>query len=192
MWKIAQPRVERTADHLRLGSQVSVLSESGPLERRPARRILKPGISEIQAQHLNQHVEQSTDNLGRLSATPDGGKRLDADQIVDTGFEALNLIGRLFHLRFHRQVTLGHRYFSLGRAALAQFPQKLIRRYKEWVLLNDAADENHWVSSHDVDDKVAATLRQIIKTDYGILILRYDVIQPALVFEEIVYSGPVA
>ena len=43
-----------------------------------------------------------------------------------------------------------------------------------------------------VDDKVAATLRQIIKTDYGILILRYDIIQAALVFEEIVYPGPVA
>jgi len=73
-----------------------------------------------------------------------------------------------------------------------QFPQKLIRRYKERVLLDDAADENHRVSSHDVDDQVAATLRQIIKTDYGILILRYDVVQPALVFEEIVYPGPVA
>src|SRR5204863_3845606 len=57
---------------------------------------------------------------------------------------------------------------------------------------DDAADENHRVSSYDVDDKVAATLRQIIKTDYGILILWYDVVQPALVFEEIVYPRPVA
>ena len=48
------------------------------------------------------------------------------------------------------------------------------------------------MSSYDVDDKVAATLRQIIKTDYGILILRYDVVQPALVFEKIVYSRPVS
>ena len=45
------------------------------------------------------------------------------------------------------------------------------------------------MSSYDVDDKVAATLRQIIKTDYGILVLRYDVVQPALVFEEIVYPS---
>src|SRR5882724_394750 len=178
------------ADHLRLRGQVSVLSESHHFEGRPAGRIFQPDISEIQAQHLRQHVEQSTDNLGRLSATPDGGKRLNADQIVDTGPEALNLIGRLFHLRFHRQVTSG-RCFTLGRTAFAQFPQKLIRRYKERVLLHDAADENHRVSSHDVDDKIAATLRQIIKTDYGILIVRYDVVQPALVFEEIVYPGPV-
>src|SRR4029077_15056568 len=78
------------------------------------------------------------------------------------------------------------------RTAFAQFPQKFIRRYEERVLLDDAADENHRVSSHDVDDKVAATLRQIIKTDYGILILRYDVVQPALVFEKIIYAGPVA
>jgi hypothetical protein len=46
-------------------------------------------MCEIQAQHLRQHVEQSTDNLERLPATPNGGKRLNADQIVDTGFEAL-------------------------------------------------------------------------------------------------------
>src|SRR6202022_2661160 len=117
-WKIAEPRVERTADHLRLGGQVSVSSESNHLEGRTASRILQPGIGEIQAQHLQQHVEQSTDNLGRLSATPDGGKGLNADQVVDTGFEALNLVGRLFYLRFHRQVTSG-RYFSPGRAALA-------------------------------------------------------------------------
>jgi len=61
---------------------------------------------------------------------------LNADQVVDAGLEALNLIGRLFHLRFHRQVTS-------GRAAFAQFPQKLIRRHKERVLLHDAAIENH-------------------------------------------------
>src|SRR5205807_5449425 len=41
---------------------------------------------------LRQHVEQSTDNLGRLTATPNGGKRLNADPIVDKDFEALNLI----------------------------------------------------------------------------------------------------
>jgi hypothetical protein len=56
-------------------------------------------------------------------------------------------------------------------------------------LLDDAADESSGEFA-DVDDKAAATLRQIIKTDYGILILRYDVVQPALVFEEIVYPGP--
>src|SRR5438874_672165 len=179
------------ADHLRLRGQVSVLSESHHLEGRPASRILQPDISEIQAQHLRQHVEQSTDNLRRLSAAPDCGKRLNADQVVDTGLEALNLIGRLLDLRFHRQLTSG-RYVSPGRTALAQLPQKLIRRHKERVLLDDAADENHRVSSHDVDDKVAATLRQIIKTDHCILILGYDVVQPALVFEEIVYPGPVA
>src|SRR6185436_11446102 len=84
------------------------------------------------------------------------------------------------------------RCLTLGRTAFAQFPQKLIRRDKERVLLNDASDENHRVSSHDVDDQVAATLRQIIKTDYGILILRNDVVEPALVFEEILNPGPVA
>jgi hypothetical protein len=106
---------------------------------------------------------------------------LNADQIVDAGSQALNLIGRLLHLRFHHKVT-SSRCFTLGPTAFAQFPQKLIRRYKERVLLDDAADENHRVSSYDVDDKVATALRQIIKTDYGILILRYDVVQPALVF----------
>src|SRR5438270_7653697 len=191
MWKIAQPGVERTADHLRRIRQISVLPGPDHLQGRPPGRILQPGVGEIQVQHRRQHVEQSADNLGRLSATPNSGKRLDADQVVNTSLEALNLIGCVFHLSFHGQATSG-RYFRPERAAFAQFPQKLIRRYKEGVLLDDAADENHRVSSHDVDDKVAATLRQIIKTDYGIFILRYDVVQPALVFEEIVYPGPVA
>jgi len=51
------------ADNLRLRGQVSVLSESHHFEGRPAGRILQPDIGEIQAQHLRQHVEQSTDNL---------------------------------------------------------------------------------------------------------------------------------
>src|SRR5205807_3970687 len=57
--------------------------------------------------------EQSADNLGRLSATPNSGKRLDADQVVNTSLEALNLIGCLFQLRVHRQV-ISDRYFFRG------------------------------------------------------------------------------
>src|SRR6266480_4441643 len=173
------------ADHLRLRGQVSVLSESHHFEGRPAGRILQPDISEIQAQHLRQHVEQSTDNLGRLSATPDGGKRLNADQVVDAGLEALNLIGRLLDLRFHRQLTSG-RYVSPGRTALAQLPQKLIRRHKKRVLLDDAADQNHRMRPQDVHYNIPAKLREIVNADDRVFIPGPDIVHPRLILHQVI------
>jgi hypothetical protein len=52
----------RAPDHFAAG--VSVLCESGHLEGLSVSRILQTDISEIQVQHLRQHVEHSTDNLG--------------------------------------------------------------------------------------------------------------------------------
>src|ERR1700730_13045450 len=71
-----------------------------------------------------------------------------------------------------------------GRFARAVFFQEFFRRDEERILLHDAADENHRVSSHDVNDEVAATFGQIIKTDDRILMMRNDVVQPALVLRK--------
>ena len=47
-------------------------------------------------------------------------------------------------------------------AACAQFPQELIRRHKEGVLLEDAANDDHRMGPHNVNDDPPAKLGEIV------------------------------
>jgi hypothetical protein len=49
-----------------------------------------------------------------------------------------------------------------SRAAFAQPPQELIRGNNEWVLLQNAADDDHWMGPHDVNNDPRAGLGEII------------------------------
>jgi len=53
---------------------MSALSQPDHLDWRAAHGIAKLGVGKVQAQHAEQHVEQSTKNLGWLVATPDSRK----------------------------------------------------------------------------------------------------------------------
>jgi hypothetical protein len=44
------------------------------------------------------------------------------------------------------------------RAACTEFPQELIRRNKEGILLKDAANDDHRMGPHDVNDDIPAKL----------------------------------
>ena len=52
-------------------------------------------------QHTEQHFEQRRRDLGGIVAQPHGGQRQDADKIVDTTLEALDLLGGILRLDFH-------------------------------------------------------------------------------------------
>ena len=79
-----------------------------------------------------------------------------------------------------------------GSTALRQFPQELIRRNKERVLLDNSSDDDHWVGTHNVNDDVPAKLGEVVRSYDGVFILRQDIVQPCLVLNEIVNSGPVS
>ena len=46
--------------------------------------------------------------------------------------------------------------------AFTQLPQELIGRNKEGVLLEDAANDDHWVGPHNINDDIPAKLGEII------------------------------
>jgi hypothetical protein len=46
-------------------------------------------------------VEEGMNNLGWLTATPDGRQSKDADQIIKAALKALDLLGGMFELHFH-------------------------------------------------------------------------------------------
>ena len=50
-------------------------------------------------------------------------------------------------------------------AACVQLPQELIRRHEEGVLLKDAADDDHRMGPHNIDDDLPAKLGEIVRSD---------------------------
>src|SRR5947208_15967864 len=63
-------------------------------------RLAQTCIREVKSQHGEEHVEQSADDLGRLAATPNGGKGQNADQIVDAVLKTTDRIVSVLHLHF--------------------------------------------------------------------------------------------
>ena len=72
-----------------------------------------------------------------------------------------------------------------------QFPQEFVRRNEERVLLEDAADDDHRVRPHDVDDDLTAKLGEIVDSYDRILITRQNKVQSRLVLHQIVNAGSI-
>src|SRR5262249_39927800 len=47
----------------------------------------------------------------------------------------------------------------------AKFPQELIWRHKERIVLKNTTDNHHWMRPHDVNHRVAAKLAKMISAD---------------------------
>src|SRR5260370_12286558 len=80
----------------------------------------------------------------------------------------------------------------LGGVTLGQFPQELIWRNKEWVLLDNAPNDDHGVGAHNVNYDVPAKPGEVVRAYDRVFILRQNIVQPRLVLEEIVNSGLVS
>ena len=76
-------------------------------------------------------------------------------------------------------------------APLAQFPQELIGRNKERVLLKNSADDDHRMGSHNVDDNGPAKLGEVVNSYDRVWIPRQDIIQSGLVLHQVIDAGSV-
>src|SRR2546425_3338103 len=63
-WVAHQPAAERLTDLLQLNRGTLAVTQPDHLDWRTATRVAQPGIREIEAQHGEQRVEQSADDLG--------------------------------------------------------------------------------------------------------------------------------
>jgi hypothetical protein len=80
-------------------------------------------------------------------------------------------------------------------AACAQFPQERIRRHKEGVLLEDAADDDHRMGPHNVHDDLPAKLGEIVRSDDRVWVPGQQIVQPRLILHQVidtrsVFQGP--
>ena len=58
----------------------------------------------------------------------------------------------------------------------AQLPQELIRRNKERVLLEDAANDDHRMGPHNIHHDISAKLGEVVNSDDRIFILGQKIV----------------
>jgi hypothetical protein len=151
---------------------------------RPAGRLLQPYIDEIQLKHTQQRVEQGMDNLGWFTAAPHGWESEDANQIINAAPKVLDFLCRISGLQIH--ISGRCRRTGPASSPLAKFAQELIRRYKEGILLKDAADDNHGVSSHDVNHGVTTKTTEVVSEDDRVVVPKPYVVYPRLELNHVI------
>jgi hypothetical protein len=161
------------------------LSEPSHLDWRLTARFLQPYVDEIQLEHTQQRVEQGTNDLGWFTAAPHGWKSEDANQIINAALKALDLLCNFFGLPIH--ISGRCRRTSSTCSPLAKFSQELIRRYKERILLKDAADDDHGMSSHDINHSVTPKTPEMVSTDDRVIVTKPHVIYTRLELNHVVY-----
>src|ERR1700730_1940970 len=85
---------------------------------------------------------------------------------------------------------------SLSGSPFAKLSQKLLRRYKERILLEDAADDDHRMRPHNVNHRVSSKFRKIVHADDSIVVATPHIIHTRFELNEIVdvrstFSRPV-
>src|SRR5271163_564155 len=69
---------------------------------------------------------------------------------------------------------------------LAKFSQELIWRYKERILLKDAADDDHGMSSHDVNHGVTTKTTEMVSTDDRVVVPKPHVVYARLELNHVI------
>jgi hypothetical protein len=77
----------------------------------------------------------------------------------------------------------------VSNAACAQLLQELIRGHEERVLVEDAADDDHRMGSHDVNDNTSAKLGEIVSSDDRVMVAQPPIVRLCLVFQVSRHTG---
>jgi hypothetical protein len=77
----------------------------------------------------------------------------------------------------------------VSHAACAQLLQELIRRHEERALVEEAANDDHRMGAHDVNDKTPAKLGEIVGSDDRIMVAQPPIVGLSLVLQESSHTG---
>src|SRR5882762_10673725 len=84
-----------------------------------------------------------------------------------------------FHKRHHSQDSNCPR-----RSSFAHLTKELLRRYIEWILLKDAANDDDRMRPHDVDHGVTAESVQVVRANHRIVVTIPHIVDARLEFNE--------
>src|SRR5258706_13349877 len=94
------------------------------------------------------------------------------------------MFGGCFHKRDH-----SHDSRCPRRSPFARLTKELLRRYIEWILLKDAANDDDRMRPHDVDHRVTAESAQLVRADHRIVVTIPQIVDAGLEFNEAVDVG---
>src|SRR2546427_4503551 len=75
---------------------------------------------------------------------------------------------------------------SLSSSPFAKLSQELLRRYKERILLEDAADDDHRMRPHDVNHRVSSKFRKMVRADDRVVVATPHIIDTRFELNEMV------
>src|SRR6266850_2740394 len=91
----------------------------------------------------------------------------------------------MFHGDFHNRHH-SHDSNCPRRSSFAHLTKELLRRYIEWILLKDAANDDDRMRPHDVDHRVTAESAQVVRANYRIVVTIPQIVDARLEFNELV------
>ena len=196
MWVVSEQLVKDLADFLRGGICFLGLGELDHFDGSLAERVFEAYINQIEAEHVQEGIKQGMNNLGGLSAAPDGGKGQDADQIIDAALEALDFNAGILELQVHKRTSLNVKLSFRFAALEARGGIPGRGGTKKRIQLEHSPDDDHGVGAHDVDHGVSAEFCKIVDADDRIIVTEPDIVHAGFKFDEIVdvrsvFSGPV-
>jgi hypothetical protein len=75
--------------------------------------------------------------------------------------------------------------------SLPNFTQELLGRYKKWILLKNASDDDHRMRPHDVDDRVSSEFSEMVGADDRVVVSSPQIIHPRFELDEVVDVGSI-
>src|SRR5882672_7590141 len=91
----------------------------------------------------------------------------------------------MFHGDFHNRHH-SHDSNCPRRSSFAYLTKELLRRYIEWILLKDAANDDDRMRPHDVDHRVTAESAQVVRANHRIIVTIPQLVDARLEFNELV------
>ena len=114
--------------------------------------------------------------------------------LPDATLKTLDLLGDVSGSQIH--ISGRRRRAAAASPPPAKFPEELIRRHIERIVLKNAADDDHGMRPHDVDDGIASELSQVISADDRVVMTEPDVVYARLELNHVIdmrstFDGPV-
>src|SRR5229473_1621976 len=146
-----------------------------------------PPVGSHKRTNAKSRNNDPTSTSARPVAISAGPLPSHATGMVETATRSLSAV------RSRKISALGSMYIQLAMLALLPvYPslpyleEELVRRNEERILVQQPAHDHDRVRAHDVHCQRGAYFRQIVRTDHRILVLRKHVVDPCLVFEQII------
>src|SRR5579884_1064889 len=155
------------------------------LTRRPTGPTAQADVDEVYGQQPQQYLSETATDMQRIGVAPNGRQCRERNQVPHAAAQILCFI------RGWRYRGYGAGLPACVDGTLPQFAEHLVGRDEKGVFLKDAADNHHRMRPHNVHNNLGAEPGQVIRSAHGVVVLGQHIVEPGLVFHDVLNAGPV-